>query len=275
MTKFEAAEDGQYANIEFVTLTPSATEKVESNAVYVSPVIFPSWKDGSGQTYTDVITHMDLVNHPVDHSQGPAQPIAQPALMSCIRMGTDTKPYKMSDDESPEMPESMESIGEDSEESEGSQSMLPSVLTALASFGLVLPEDTTEDNFVDRIYTAAIAAAGADPMAGGMNPPGETTPTQQQGLTVSQPQIATMSLEAQRALEYGERQHKANVQSQLDALLESGRCTPAEHNNQKQLVGTLKLSLDDQASQFNRRLSRGSSRDKQFQPERSGMAKKS
>jgi hypothetical protein len=93
LTKFDVAPDGNSANIEFVTLTSDATNKTAANSVYVSPVIFPEWKDGHGNTYTDVITHMDIVDHPVDHSQGPAKPV-----MCCIRMGYG-KPYKMSDDE--------------------------------------------------------------------------------------------------------------------------------------------------------------------------------
>jgi hypothetical protein len=242
LAKFEVASDGQSAEIEFVTLTPSATEKVQANAVYVSPVIFPEWKDGSGRTYTDVITHMDLVNHPVDHSQGPAEPIAQPALMSCIRMGMDSKPYKMGEDDKPSMPPAMDDMPEpEAEPMANETSVLGDVVAALAGFGLVLPNDTTEANFLDRVRTAAIAAAGSDPGAGnGLDPV-----TQQQELTVSQPQVATMSLEAQRAIAYGERQHKANVQSQLQSLLESGRCTPAEFDAQKNLVGALKLSLTD------------------------------
>jgi hypothetical protein len=245
LTKLRVAPDGQSAELEFITLTPSATEKVEANAVYVSPVIFPEWKDGAGHTYTDVITHMDLVNHPVDHSQGPAKPVPQPALMSCIRMGMDNKPYKMGDDEKPAAP-AMNAPPEPMPEPESpatEMSVLGDVIAALAGFGLILPNDTTEENFLDRVRTAAIAAAGSDPGAGAMDPNAQP---QQQDMAVTQPQIATMSLEAQRAIAFGERQHKASVQSQLQNLLETGKCTPSEFNAQKQLIGALKLSLTDE-----------------------------
>lgn len=36
------------------------------------------------------------------------------------------------------------------------------------------------------------------------------------------------------------------MKQSLDALLESGRCTPAEYAAQEQLVGALKLSLNEQ-----------------------------
>jgi hypothetical protein len=49
-------------------------------------VILNSWKDGANNEYRDVITHVDFVNHPVDHSQGPFVPAEQPILCG-IRMG--------------------------------------------------------------------------------------------------------------------------------------------------------------------------------------------
>lgn len=257
LTKFDVAPDGKSANIEFVTLTNDATEKTASNAVYVSPVIFPEWKDGHGHTYTDVITHMDIVDHPVDHSQGPARPV-----MCAIRMGYGNKPYKMSDDEmmddddkkkldDEDMPSEDDVLEMGMDEDEMPMPMpepeppagpsIQDVMQALGRLGLVLPSDTDESNFIDRVRTAAIAKAASetepemedDPMMGNESAP-----------VVQDPQIATMSLQARAALAFGEKQHRKSINEQLDSLLRSGRCTPAEYNQQKQAVGAIKLSLD-------------------------------
>ena len=247
LTKFNVAPDGQSAEIEFVTLTSDATEKTKNNAVYVSPVIFPEWKDGAGNTYTDVITHMDIVDHPVDHSQGPARPVK-----CAIRMGYG-KPYKMSEenmededkkakDEETVDVEDVTEMGMDEEMPMPEEPAGPSiqdVMQALGRLGLVLPSDTDESNFVDRVRTAAIAKA-----AGEQEPEMEDDDMGQQNPVVQDPQIATMSLQARQALAYGERQHRSSVQSHLDNLLKTGRCTPAEHNQRKSGVAAIKLSLD-------------------------------
>lgn len=231
LTGFTLAEDGQSADIEFVTLTPSATEKVESNAVYVSPVIFPAWKDGAGNQYSDVITHMDLVDHPVDHSQGPAVPIEKP-IACAIRMGLSPKPFRMSQ----ELPMAdADKTADNSTPGDGTQPSVKEVLDSLGEFGLKLPGDTTEANFFDRVRTAAIAGTD-DPSISGAD------------ITAADPQIMTMSLQARQALAFGEQQHRKSVMGELDHLLQSGRCTPAEYDDHKQSVGIMKLSLDDKGN---------------------------
>lgn len=89
LDRFTVAPDGKSAEIVLHTLTPGAKEVVENNAVFVSPVIFPEWKDGAGNKYRDVITSFDLVDHPVDHSQSSFVPAIKMGLRVCpaIRMG--------------------------------------------------------------------------------------------------------------------------------------------------------------------------------------------
>lgn len=88
LQEFRVSPDGQSAEIVLQTLTPAAQQAVGSNAVYVSPVIFPEWKDGAGNEYRDVITSFDLVDHPVDYSQS--------SFVPAIRMGLSSKPYVFS-----------------------------------------------------------------------------------------------------------------------------------------------------------------------------------
>jgi len=98
---FKVAEDGKSAEIVMNILRKSAKESAESNAVFVSPVIFGQWRDGAGNDYKDVITHMDFVNHPVDNSQGPFQK-CEPGTIACaLRMGLDVGHpvvFRMADD---------------------------------------------------------------------------------------------------------------------------------------------------------------------------------
>lgn len=91
---FVVAPDGQSAEITLKTLTDGAREAVSKNVVYVSPVIFPEWKDGAGNTYADVITSFDLVDHPVDYSQSSFVPAIRMGrgVVPVIRMGN-SKPF--------------------------------------------------------------------------------------------------------------------------------------------------------------------------------------
>ena len=61
--------DGNGAEIVLELKNDRAIELAESNTGFVSPVIFTSWTDGRGNKYDDLITHCDIVNHPVDSYQ--------------------------------------------------------------------------------------------------------------------------------------------------------------------------------------------------------------
>jgi hypothetical protein len=94
LKSFRVTPDGQAAEIVLHTLDPNATKSVASNAVYISPVIHPAWKDGAGNKYNDALTSFDLVDWPVDHSQSSFTPLIRMGQRVCpvIRMGA-SKPY--------------------------------------------------------------------------------------------------------------------------------------------------------------------------------------
>lgn len=89
LKSFRVAPDGRSAEIVLHTLDPQATKSVASNAVYVSPVIHPAWKDGAGNKYPDALTSFDLVDWPVDHSQSSFTQLIRMGQRVCpaIRMG--------------------------------------------------------------------------------------------------------------------------------------------------------------------------------------------
>lgn len=101
---FKVAEDGQSAEITLDIHRKSAAEAADANSVFVSPVIFDRWKDGAGNEYDDVITHVDFVNHPVDGSQGSFEAVGAGAVACALRFGLDSgKPsvyrFELDDDE--------------------------------------------------------------------------------------------------------------------------------------------------------------------------------
>jgi hypothetical protein len=111
MADFKLSPDGQSAEILLEITDPVAQGRAERNEVYISPVIFDAWKDGAENVYRDVITHVDIVNHPVDHSQGPFV-AAEPGTVALgIRMGLSSV-CRLSSDKFP---------GDDDEEDDGKQ----------------------------------------------------------------------------------------------------------------------------------------------------------
>jgi len=112
-------------------------------------------------------------------------------------------------------------------------SQVGDLMLALADHDLILPEDTTMENFMDRLRTALIAKKGNDTesSAGGDFDQGETI--------VADPQIATMSA-------FANKSYSSKLNRNLKALLKSGRCTPAEYRAKKKQASVVKLSLNAQ-----------------------------
>lgn len=75
MVDFRVTDGGKRAEILYEVRGQRGIDAVENNNVFVSPVILDEWQDGAGNEYRDVITHVDLVDHPVDYSQGPFIPV--------------------------------------------------------------------------------------------------------------------------------------------------------------------------------------------------------
>ncbi len=121
------------------------------------------------------------------------------------------------------------------------------VMLALADYGIVLPEDTDDANFMDRLRTALIAKSGSEPAAGdGQEFP--DTFDQTNDTIVADPQIATMSAEGQ----YAARAYRQNLHRQLKKLLDTGRCSPAEFRQQRACLKAVRLSLANGKPKTNR-----------------------
>jgi hypothetical protein len=252
---FQVASDGQRAELTLEVLDDRAKAKAKDNLVYVSPVIFPAWKDGAGNRYEDVITHVDFVNHPVDHSQGAFEPIADGVINCAIRMGL-AKPMRMGDmdkepeeDEDKAAPEESDDdadiVEEEAEPAAGVQDddgRLRDVVSALAGMNIILSPDTNTGNLLAHLHNALLTAAahrGEGPT--GDNPAGPGAAP----MEVADQGAVALSLAQQKQLDWANNQYRQHVAGRMRALLDTGRCTPAEHNQRRPATEAVKLSLAD------------------------------
>ena len=281
LTDFKIAEDGQSADIQVSVPRKADAEKVKANLAFVSPVILDKFSDGGGNQYTDCISHMDLVQHPVDAGQSQFEPVA---TACALRMGLLSEPqakpkyYRLagdnpfdkdkkrgdedSDEEAgetkeitpgestsdlePDNPGDGDETGDETfdldaidgdgetqeEEIADDAGRLDAVLESLSVMKIVLPEGTNPINFLERLHSALLTSAaitGEDDM-------GNQTGTA--GLETESPVIAAMSLKMNKI-------HQDGVRTRLSALLETGRCTPAEAKKHQESIGAIRLSLDD------------------------------
>lgn len=257
---FRVLPDDSGAEIELEITDPVAQGRAERNEVFVSPVILDSWRDGHGNEYADPITHVDMVNHPVDHSQGAFEPVETASIACALRMGLSTQIYKLGasdvadDDEDKDddgIPAALDS--DDSDPSEGAEdedksvdvgddpAMLKGVIGALSQFNIVMPDDTHTGNFVDRLHTALLTAAAHKKEDQTEEP---AVPTENPA--VADPGFAAMSNDVRNAIGYAEKQHRRQVEVDLQSLLKDGKITPAEHKTHSTAIRAVKLSLDAQ-----------------------------
>lgn len=266
LVDFKVGADKQSAEMTFEITDPVAEGRATRNEVFVSPVILPEWKDGHGNKYQDCITHVDLVNHPVDHSQSQFSP-AEPAAIACgLRMGL-SQVYRMAiedmKDAKDDAPETTEKSSTEGDGVLQNSSKLTDVLAALSGMKIVLSADTNEANFLDRLHSALLTAAAhqADDKQEDAN---EANSVQNAGDTATaavaqQPDISTMSAqtpatpaipaEIQAKIAWAEKAHQKSIASRLSALLATGRCSPAEHEAKKPEVQAVRLSLDANGSE--------------------------
>ena len=235
LEQFSLTPDGDSAELTINVPREEDAEKVKNNLAELSPVVFETWKDGDGQEWTDCITHVDLVQHPVDQRQSEFQPVA-----CALRLGLDIgKPviYRLQGEDK-DMPEDKKPPEESEVNNEGDR--LKKVLDALAGMQIVLSDDTNEENFLQHLEQALLTATA---MGAGEGPAEEP-------MEITQPEFA-MSLDKQkptasdRQLKYLAHHHRGTVATRLSALVASGQCTPAEYKSRQPAVKAIRLALDD------------------------------
>lgn len=268
LAAFNVAPDGNSAEVLLDITDPQAKGRAERNEVYVSPVIFDRWADGAKNQYTDLITHVDIVNHPVDNSQGPFVPV-EPGTIACgLRMSlsgkgisrmafpddeedtdsdpdADTDPIEEGEENAAPEAQPMGDKNPDAPPAATDNSKTEAVLAGLKQKNIVLPSDFdfTADGAID-IFLAAINSALAAELTAKPAEPEEDEPEEEDDIMqVQDPGYAAMSLQAKAAHSYAEKQYRGGIQTRLSALLNSGRCEPAEFKARETEVTAVKLSL--------------------------------
>ncbi len=275
LQSFRVTPDGKAAEIVLSTLTPKAKEVVESNAVFVSPVIFPEWKDGAGNTYSDVITSFDLVDHPVDYTQTSFQPSTaivrcairmsaipmakevkqtvrhrdakarQARFQAAVRMGLDDDPATDPSDQTGASSDAPPAEDTSSTEQTQGPDVLDSVLNLLGEYGVALPPDTTDDNLVDNLRVALTALLGSRDASGDDSANDDLSSDSTSSTPVeATPAIAAMSVQAKAAYAFAESAYKKQLGDRLASAVRSGRCTPAQADSQKRALSVVRLSLN-------------------------------
>ena len=250
LSGFRVSDDGESAEITLDVSDRRGAEQADSNRVFVSPVIFPEWKDGSGRIHKDVITHVDFVNHPVDYTQSPFKKIDSTPVVACaIRMGL-SKPFAMSAEMGDEDEEKTSDAMAEATETvpDPVDPRVTALISALADMGInlpAMPAAATPDDLINALHDALVAGGPQDETAevnGGTEGPKMAT---------TDPGYAAMSLRAKQSTDYATKLHRKSIITRLDALLKDGKCTPAEHNDQKTRVEAVRLSLDKNGDPLN------------------------
>lgn len=111
---------------------------------FVSPELCTDWIDGDGRKWPGrSLTHLAVTSRPVQHRQGSFRPAAERLSHAGVERLSLTDYEGLSMD----MNGTIE---------------LPKVLAALKSKGIILPEDTSEENLVHRLYVACVALGSED-----------------------------------------------------------------------------------------------------------------
>jgi hypothetical protein len=117
------------------------------------------------------------------------------------------------------------------------------VISALAQMNIVLSEDTNVENFLSHIHQALLTAAAHRGEDNKNNPADGADKTM-----VADPGMAgatALSLEMRGTIAWAENMHRQGVSTRLRALLDNGRCQPAEFKARQPQTQVVKLSLDN------------------------------
>lgn len=268
MSEFKLAPDGQSAELTLAVSDKRAIEQCEANRVKVSPIIAAWWKDGRGNEYRDFLSHADLVERPVDYTQGPfvrqAEEAEKSGMIACslekyVRLADEFPPKKKDGDGDGETgegeegaPPEVEAPSEPAKNPDAppkatDKTKAAAVLDGLATKGIILPSDFdfSGDSALDILLAAINSSVAADVKAEESK---QQEQEEEQPETVASPGYAAMSTETKAAVEYANRLHRERVKSDLDELLKTGRCKPCEVTERETALTAVRLSLDSTTS---------------------------
>lgn len=151
--KLEVNEKNELVGTVDVPLDADA-EMVGKTVCATSPMIHSEWTDGSGKVWKDVITHIALVNQPIEKGQQNFVPVLAMAHekgfdeLTIVALGANNQ-----DDGSAKGPQG---------DINARTATIKDALAILQQCGLKLPPDTTPENLVEYIVVAGGAVAAAN-----------------------------------------------------------------------------------------------------------------
>lgn len=216
-------------------------KKARHNVVEVSPVILDEFTDGSGKKWTDCFGHMDLVLHPVDHGQTPFESV--PAIACSLRLGIDLSKkktkgriYRMAEaDVADEKPNDKPGEGDETD-----KGVLSKVIEELAEMGIVIPEGTTDENFLDHLHTAILTHKATKEAEGNDNDPDNP---EEPPVNEASPAIAAMSLRLKGLETRLVNEQRGKLTGRIDTLLKSGRIAPPMAKSLTTRLSATKMAL--------------------------------
>tara|TARA_R110002020_G_scaffold62712_2_gene167496 strand:+ start:1230 stop:2516 length:1287 start_codon:yes stop_codon:yes gene_type:complete len=111
---------------------------VRESSIYVRP----DFNDGSGNNWKDSLMHIALVTHPIENGQDNFQPVEANGEGISLAMSQLTEPLSMAEEKV------------EGQQYNAANASMNTVLDALRENKIDLPDDTGEDNFMERLLTA-------------------------------------------------------------------------------------------------------------------------
>lgn len=243
------APDGKSAEFIFNVPKQKDYELALDNIIGVSPVIADQWEDGLGNKYTDVIVHADFVNHAVDCLQGDFRPVTALSLgvtKKFTRVFLSRGITAMADNTA--APDGLEDLDIDSE-TDLSESpddvtddgaMLSEVMGLLAARNIIVPDDTTPEDFLSHLRTALMTAnAHTEEDSDPTEPAGD----ENGGNVDMQMPPAMMSLTKHPMYLLSQNQYRSDLSRRLKECVRTGRCEPHVAKQMEKSIGVTTMSL--------------------------------
>lgn len=167
-TDVRIGSDGFLEPVFNVTDKKIAAGLKDGSIKFTSPEFRPTFTDGKGNDYRNIVAHFALTHKPRNPEQGPFVAEHEPALQ--FSMADLLEPIQMADDEDPkdddkkpdadpppaakDPPENPDAPKDDAPAQDDQQ--FQAVVQHLASQAIPLPSDTDPDNFIERLLTALL-----------------------------------------------------------------------------------------------------------------------
>jgi hypothetical protein len=240
------------------------SDRIGKTVREVSPLI-KTFVDGSGKKWDNALYHIALVTHPVMANQGNFQPLEVAANLDAgdgyALALSDLQELLLTD--KPPIAETVEKqegvamaqVGEpvkldkSAAPANASNAGVAEAIKALVKLKIALPDDTTPENFIERLVIAINAIEKANEPDKPDKPDNKPAIEQPMpiAMTLGDPTVAEPITPAVNPLQvFAEGQARKSYIDRIEALVKTGRTTPAYAlKHLKTLVEGFALSLGD------------------------------